>query len=113
MSAGPYTRALAQHSARSRYDDLPAAVVEHATPLVLDTRGVGIHGTTLPGSERPRASAAATGASGRVSVGGSTLQFAAPTAAMVDGTGLSAWARRAAIPRTRSRVRTSPTRSAR
>jgi aconitate decarboxylase len=88
---GPYTRALAEHISRSRFEDLPGAVVEHAKLLVLDTLGVGIYGASLPWSDRLRATAQSMEAPGRVSVWRTPLAFSAPTAAMLNATAVHAF----------------------
>ena len=88
---GPYTRALAENIARSTFADLPASVVQYAKHLVLDTLGVGIYGTTLPWSERLRATAQAMEAPGRVSAWCTPLKFSAPTAAMINATAVHAF----------------------
>jgi aconitate decarboxylase len=88
---GPYTRKLAEYISSSAFRDLPAAVVEHAKLLVLDTIGVGVYGTSLPWSERLRATAQAMEAPGRVSVWCTPLRFSAPTAAMINATAVHAF----------------------
>lgn len=88
---GPYTRELAEYISASAFADLPAAVVEHVKLLVLDTIGVGAYGASLPWSERLRATAQATEASGRVSVWCTPLRFSAPTAAMINATAVHAF----------------------
>lgn len=88
---GPQTRALAENIAGSKFSDLPASVVAYAKLLVLDTLGVGIYGTTLPWSERLRATAQAMEAPGRVSAWRSPLKFSAPTAAMINATAVHAF----------------------
>src|SRR5687768_14122653 len=91
MSDAPYTRKVAEYIARSRFEDLPPAVVEHVKLLVLDTIGVAIFGATLPWSDRLRATAHATEAPGRVAVWGTSLAYSAPTAAMINGTAVHAF----------------------
>ena len=88
---GPVTRALADCIAGSTFSDLPASVVQYAKLLVLDTLGVGIYGTTLPWSERLRATAQAMEAPGRVSAWCTPLKFSAPTAAMINATAVHAF----------------------
>ena len=88
---GPYTQAVAEHIAGSKFSDLPASVVAYAKLLVLDTLGVGIYGTTLPWSERLRATAQAMESPGRVSAWCTPLQFSAPTAAMINATAVHAF----------------------
>ena len=87
----PYTRALAEYIARSRFADLPAPIVEHVKLFILDTIGVGVFGASLPWSERLRATAQAMEAPGRVSVWCTPLAFSAPTAAMVNATAVHAF----------------------
>jgi len=91
MSDAPYTRALAEYIAGSRYDALPKPLVEHAKLFILDTIGVGVLGTSLPWSERLRATVQATEAPGRVSLWCTPLAYSAPTAAMVNGTAVHAF----------------------
>ncbi|MBI4082184.1 MAG: MmgE/PrpD family protein [Candidatus Lambdaproteobacteria bacterium] len=81
-----YTRGLAEYIAASRYDALPRPIVEHVKLLVLDALGVGLLGSTLPWSERLRATVAATEAAGTSVVWGTALRFSAPSAAMINGT---------------------------
>jgi len=88
---GPQTRELAEHIAHSKFSDLPASVVAYAKLLVLDTLGVGIYGTTLPWSERLRATAQSMEAPGRVSAWRFPLKFSAPTAAMINATAVHAF----------------------
>lgn len=88
---GPYTQALAQYISGGKFGDLPASVVRFAKLLVLDTLGVGIYGTTLPWSERLRATAQAMEAPGRVLAWCTPLQFSAPTAAMINATAVHAF----------------------
>src|SRR3954452_20931953 len=88
---GPYTRELAEYVSRSTFAALPKSIVEHVKLLVLDTIGVGIYGTTLPWSERLRATAQAIEAPGPVSVWCTPLKFSAPTAAMINGTAVHAF----------------------
>src|SRR5688572_14879046 len=91
MSDAPYTHALAQYIAGSRFEDLPRPVVEHVKLLVLDTLGVAVFGATLPWSDRLRATVKATESPGRVSVWGTPLAYSAPTAAMINGTAVHAF----------------------
>ena len=64
----PYTQALAGYIAGSRFEELPAPIVEHVKLLVLDTIGVGVFGASLPRSERLRATREARpGVKGRTS----------------------------------------------
>ena len=88
---GPQTRALAEHISGSTFGDLPESVVDFAKLLILDTIGVGIYGTTLPWSERLRATAQAMEAPGRVSAWCTPLKFSAPTAAMINATAIHAF----------------------
>ena len=88
---GPYTQAVAEHIAGSKFSDLPSSVVAYVKLLVLDTLGVGIYGTTLPWSERLRATAQAMESPGRVSAWCTPLQFSAPTAAMINATAVHAF----------------------
>ncbi len=88
---GPYTRALAETIAASKFTDLPKPVVEHAKLIILDTLGVGIYGASLPWSERLRATAQAMEAPGRVSVWCTPLKFSAPTSAMINATAVHAF----------------------
>ncbi|MBM3340941.1 MAG: MmgE/PrpD family protein [Betaproteobacteria bacterium] len=88
---GPQTRQLAEHIAGSKFSDLPKSVVQFAKLLVLDTLGVGIYGTTLPWSERLRATAQAMEAPGDVAVWCAPLALSAPTAAMVNATAVHAF----------------------
>src|SRR5262245_12917381 len=87
----PYTRTLAAYIAGSRFEQLPAPIVDHVKLLVLDTIGVGIFGASLPWSERLRATAQAMEASGRASVWCTPLKFSAPTAAMINATAVHAF----------------------
>ena len=86
-----FTRELAEYIAGSRFEHLPAEIVEHAKMLVLDTLGAGIFGATLPWSERLRATAQAMEAPGKASVWGAPLRFSAPTAAMINATAVHAF----------------------
>ena len=86
MHENRYTRALAEYIAGSAFDALPAAVVEHAKLLVLDSLGVGIFGAGLPWCERLRATAEAMEAPGRIPVWCTRVAFSAPTAAMLNAT---------------------------
>ena len=87
----PYTRALAEYIAGSRFEDLPGPIVEHVKLFVLDTIGVGVFGASLPWSDRLRATAQAMEAPGRVSVWCTPLAFSPPTAAMINGTAVHAF----------------------
>jgi len=87
----PYTHGLAEWIAGSRFDKLPAPIVEHVKLFVLDTIGVGVFGASLPWSERLRATAQAMEAPGRASVWCTPLAFSAPTAAMINGTAVHAF----------------------
>ena len=87
----PYTHALAEFIAGSRFDQLPKPIVEHVKLFVLDTIGVGVFGASLPWSERLRATAQAMEAPGRASVWCTPLRFSAPTTAMINGTAVHAF----------------------
>src|SRR6185503_902225 len=91
MDNAPYTRALAEYIAGSKFEDLPKPIVEHTKLLVLDTIGVGVYGAGLPWSERLRATAEAMEGPGRVSVWCTPLKFSAPTAAMINSTAVHAF----------------------
>ena len=91
MEQGPQTRALAEAIANAKFSDLSKSTVAFAKLLVLDTLGVGIYGTTLPWSERLRATAQAMEAPGRAGVWCTPLKFSAPTAAMVNATAVHAF----------------------
>ncbi len=88
---GPQTRELAERIAGSKFSELPQSVVQFTKLLVLDTLGVGIYGTTLPWSDRLRATAQAMEAPGRVSAWCTPLKFSAPTAAMINATAVHAF----------------------
>jgi aconitate decarboxylase len=88
---GQYTRQLAENIAGGKFSDLPQSVVDFTKLLVLDTLGVGIYGTTLPWSDRLRATAQAMEAPGRVAAWCTPLKFSAPTAAMINATAIHAF----------------------
>lgn len=91
MHDATHTRTLAANIAASRYEDHPAAVVEHAKRLILDSLGVAIHGATLPWCERLRATAKSMEAPGKAVVWGTSLRYSAPTAAMLNATATHAF----------------------
>ncbi len=75
---------LAQFACEQRYEQLPAAVVERAKLVFLDTLGVMIRGASAPGLDRLRASML-YGDSGPATVIGSASKSSAPTAAFLNG----------------------------
>jgi aconitate decarboxylase len=91
MHDATHTHTLAAHIAASRFEDLPAHVVEHAKLLVLDTLGVAIYGATLPWCDRLRATAKSMEAPGKSTVWGTSQGYSAPTAAMVNATATHAF----------------------
>ena len=88
---GPYTRGLARYIAGSRFEQLPADVVEHVRLLILDTIGVAVFGATLPWSAQLRETLEATEGAGSSSVWRSGLRLSPPSAAMVNGTAVHAF----------------------
>lgn len=85
--ANPYTSALASFAAGISFDELPAAVVEHAKVCVLDTVGCALYGSTLPWSKILLTTTQALGApGGRCTVWGGVESLPAPEAALVNGT---------------------------
>ena len=91
MHDATHTHTLAANIAASRFEDLPANVVEHAKLLVLDTLGVALYGATLPWCDRLRATAKSMEAPGPATVWGTSRRYSAPTTAMVNATATHAF----------------------
>jgi aconitate decarboxylase len=85
------SQVLAEFVASNRAEDLPRTVIEHAKMCLLDTIGCGLYGSTLPQAAIPRDVLAAAGSAGPAEAWGSTLQFTAPDAALINGTAVHAF----------------------
>ncbi|HEX4367723.1 MAG TPA: MmgE/PrpD family protein [Rhodopila sp.] len=80
------TRDLARFAAGLRFEDIPAAVVEHAKLCVLDGLGVALFGAGLPWTGHVRAVALAEGATPVASFWGTPDRGSVAQAALVNGT---------------------------
>ena len=69
----------------TRFEDLPAPVVDRARAFLLDTLGVGIAGNRAPFQGQLLLAAQAWGASTEASVLGSDVRLPAPSAALANG----------------------------
>src|SRR5579859_7288026 len=86
MRVPNFTEGLAEFIATTRYEDIPAPVVQHAKLLVLDALGCGILGAKLPWSVVLRGALLELEAPGDALVWGTTLRLSAPNAAMANAT---------------------------
>jgi len=68
--------------------DLPVDVIDRAKTCLLEAMGCGLFGSTQPWSQILLAEMAAEGAPGRSTVFGSPEPFAAPAAALINGTAI-------------------------
>src|ERR1700744_4075792 len=80
------TRDLARFAAGLRFEDIPAAVVEHAKLCVLDGLGVALFGAGLPWTGHVREVALAEGATPAASFWGTPDRGSVAQAALVNGT---------------------------
>jgi aconitate decarboxylase len=80
------TRDLAEFAARLEFEDIPAAVVDHAKLCVLDGLGVALFGAALPWTGHVRALVVAEGANPVASFWGTGQRGSVSQAALVNGT---------------------------
>jgi 2-methylcitrate dehydratase PrpD len=73
---------------RLSLSDLPVDVIDRAKTCLLEAMGCGLFGSTQPWSQILLAEMAAEGAPGRSTVFGSRQPFAAPAAALINGTAI-------------------------
>jgi 2-methylcitrate dehydratase PrpD len=80
------TRDLARFAATLKYEDIPAAVLNHLKLCVLDGLGVALFGSTLPWTRKVLEVALAEGANPAASFWGTKQRGSAAQAALVNGT---------------------------
>lgn len=76
--------AFADHVARTRYEDIPAAAIARAKVFILDTLGVGLAGSSAQGAETALRVASAWGAGEAAAVWGRRARLPAHGAAFVN-----------------------------
>ena len=76
--------AFAAHVARTRFEDLPEAVVARAKVFILDTLGVGLAGSDGPGAVKLVAAQAMSGEGHAARVWGNGARLPAPAAALCN-----------------------------
>jgi 2-methylcitrate dehydratase PrpD len=84
------THAVAAFITRTRYGDLPAAVVRSSKNAILDTLGVGLAGARADGSRIVRAYVESLGCGGNTTVFGVSLKAPARFAALANGAAMHA-----------------------
>ena len=80
------TRDLAAFAARLKFDDIPAAAVEHMKDCVLDSIGCCLHGVTLPWTRMVQEMVLAEGAAPVASIFGGGGKTSVSQAVLVNGT---------------------------
>jgi 2-methylcitrate dehydratase PrpD len=80
------TRDLARFAARTRFDDIPAAVIDKVKLSVLDGLGVCLHGSTLPWTQKVRDVVLADGGKPLASVWNSGARVGLSGAVLVNST---------------------------
>lgn len=81
-----YTAELAAFVADLKFESLPAAVVEHARLLALDTFGCGLLGSRMPWGRLLLETLRDAEGAGDALVWGTDVRLSAPSAALVNGT---------------------------
>ncbi|MGH3745997.1 MAG: MmgE/PrpD family protein, partial [Micromonosporaceae bacterium] len=85
------TQRLAGFAAQLRYQDLPAAVVEHVKLCLLDTVGCALHGATLPWTRILRETIAELDGGGSCVIWGRPERQSCVHAALVNGAAVHAF----------------------
>lgn len=84
-SAIPTSVKFAEHVVQTKYEDLPADVLDLTKVFILDTIGVGIAGSTADGAAQLLNAAAQWGDGGSAVVWGTGQSLPAQTAALING----------------------------